>query len=91
MAEFAVYGANCVWWDTIDKTARTPSGLPCCPHCGSVLFQQPLDKWWADIDKYEANGHPGYRKFVEWWRGKCFPTMEALERAYAKVVLTEGA
>ena len=34
-----VYGANCTWWDTIDKISKTASGLPCCPRCGSVLFE----------------------------------------------------
>ena len=82
MVDLAVYGACCKWWDTIDKTARTESGLPCCPNCGGVLFQLPLDEWWKDVDRYEANGNPGYRKFVEWWQGKCFPTMEVARLKY---------
>lgn len=30
-------------------------GLPCCPHCGSVLMQAPLEKFLA-----AAVGNPGY-------------------------------
>ena len=80
--ETAVYGANCRWWDIIRKTARNGSGLPCCPHCGSVLFEMPLGEWWTNVDAHEARGNPGYRKFVEWWQGKCFPTMNVLKEAY---------
>ncbi len=87
MAEqLVVYGARCVWWDTIDKAKSTPRpdgpGLPCCPHCGGVLFQQSEPGWWAGVARYESEGHPGYRKFVEWWRGKCFTTFPAAKRAY---------
>lgn len=87
MAEqLVVYGANCVWWDSIDKVAvlNTPSGhgLPCCPHCHGVLFQQDEKDWWLGVDRYERDGHPGYRKMVEWWRGRCFPTMDEVRAAY---------
>ncbi len=83
-----VYGAShCVWWDSIDKAGGIPiegcPPLPCCPHCGGVLFQQEESAWWKGVDRYEVEGHPGYRKFVEWWRGKCFPTYEAARAAYA--------
>jgi hypothetical protein len=70
-----VYGARCVWWDSITKAATTPSGLPCCPHCGGVLFETASEEaWWEAVDKHEAQGALGYHKFVEWSRGKCFPT-----------------
>ena len=83
-----VYGARCVWWDSIDKAAilNTPSGhgLPRCPHCKGVLMQQSESDWWREVDLYERDGHPGYRKMVEWWRGKCFPNMAAMRLAYVK-------
>ncbi|TAL28984.1 MAG: hypothetical protein EPN98_21315 [Phenylobacterium sp.] len=82
-----VYGANCVWWDSIDKVAAKPTpsgrGLPCCPHCGSVLMEVPsIEHWNRNMDRYEADGHPGYRAMMEWSRGKCFPTMTALRAAH---------
>jgi hypothetical protein len=83
-----VYGANCVWWDSIDKVAvkQVPGGrgpgLPCCPHCGSVLFETDEPDWFKGMDKYEADGHPGYRAMMEWSRGKCFRTMTALKTTY---------
>ena len=62
-----VYGANCVWWGRIQEVSRTKSGLPCCPHCGSVLFEVPSEReWWANVDAHESKGNLGYRSFVEW-------------------------
>lgn len=84
-----VYGARCSWWDSIDKIGKTapgPSGhaLPCCPHCSGVLFEvQSEAEWWAGVDKYEREKpEPGYRQFVEWMRGKCFPGYVAARAAY---------
>jgi hypothetical protein len=79
-----VSGACCVWWDTIHKVDRTPSGLPCCPQCGGVLFEvRDAATWWRGVDRHEADGHPGYRAFIEWMQGKCFADFAAAERAYA--------
>ena len=65
--------------------ARIQEGLPCCPHCGSMLFEVESEQVWFDgVDKYEANGHPGYRKFIEWMRGKCFPSLEEAQAHYSK-------
>lgn len=72
--ERVVYGANCSWWDSIDQADTKPSGLPCCPCCGGVLFEQPSEAgWWAQVATFEANSHDGYRDFIEWLRGRCFP------------------
>lgn len=83
-----VYGVHCTWWDDIGKICRLPSqsghSLPCCPHCYGLLFQQDEPKWWADVDKFEADGHPGYRAMIEWQRGKCFPNTTAMKDAYAR-------
>jgi hypothetical protein len=79
-----VYGARCVWWNTIDKagtSSKEAHALPCCPHYGGVLFQQEESDWWAGVSRYESD-HPGYRKFVDWWRGRCFPTFAAAKQAY---------
>lgn len=78
-----VYGARCTWWDDISKVGKlVGTGLPCCPHCKSVLFQLEDEKWFEGMKKYEAEGHPGYVAMIEWSRGKCFPSIEAIEAAW---------
>ena len=82
-----VYGAMCLWWDSIDKVSKTPTGLPCCPHCGGVLFEMAsLEEWNQTVDTFEKESpSPGYREFINWLRGKCFPTPTAAREAYRKV------
>lgn len=86
--ERIVYGMNCTWWDSIHNAAVKTSEnakypLPCCPHCGSVLFEmENKETFFADVDKYEKNGHPGYRKILEWSQGKCFKNWDEVEKAY---------
>ena len=77
------YGARCTWWDSVRETSVTPAGVPCCPHCGGVLFEVPSERgWWAGVDAHEADGHPGYRAFIEWQRGRCYPNVELAAAAY---------
>ncbi len=79
------YGANCVWWDTIDKASRhlTGSGLPCCPHCQGVLFEvETSDEWWRMVAAYETDGNPGYRELMTWLQGKCFRTLTGAQNAF---------
>ena len=77
------YGATCTWWDSIMKVGNN-DGLPCCPHCRKILYEMPsIEEWWNGVDRYEVGKpRPGYRKFVEWLRGKCFPNYDAAEKAY---------
>lgn len=80
-----VSGARCTWWDDISKTGNSGpgrSGIPLCPHCRSPLFQQGPDAWWRNVDRYQADGHPGYRGLIEWMRGRCFRTMGDAWDAY---------
>lgn len=99
-----VYGTGCVWWDWIENCGKTPAisvrgidgreyprhSLPCCPHCGGVLYQIDPETWFGKADRYEYEGrdgdgpHPGYRAMLEWQRGKCFPTLESVAAAYLK-------
>jgi hypothetical protein len=84
-----VYGASCMWWDSIYEVGHIPlmngMTLPCCPHCRNILFEMPDENmWWAGVDRYEASGHPGYRAMIEWSRGKCFPSLEATQKAYSE-------
>lgn len=78
-----VVGARCTWWDAIHNVGHLASGLPCCPHCGSVLFEYRDERhWWEQVDRWEAAGHPGYRALVEWSRGRCFPSLAAVQAAF---------
>jgi len=84
-----VYGLRCTWWDGIEKVGRLGKRprevetIPGCPHCGSGLFEMPTPEvWWDGVVKYEADGHDGYRSFVEWMKGKCFPNIQAAQAAY---------
>lgn len=79
-----VYGARCTWWDSISAAGTRASGLPCCPHCGSSLFEVASEReWQAYVAKEEAR-RPGYSDFVEWLRGRCFPDFTAAEKAFAE-------
>lgn len=81
-----VYGAACVWWDSIQNAAVNPLGIPCCPHCHSVLYEiDNIEKWWEGVGDFELKGHVGYRKLVEWQRGKCFKSMAEAKIAYDRV------
>lgn len=80
-----VYGARCSWWDSIDKVSTTPSGLPCCPHCGGVLFEIESEAaWWAAARDFETRQQPGYVAFLEWSRGRCYPTYDEALDAYGR-------
>ena len=80
-----VYGAGCTWWDSIDKVATLDNGLPCCPYCSSVLFEMSnIEEWDKNVLSYEQDGNPGYRKMIEWMRGKCFPNMIEAQSTYNK-------
>lgn len=92
-----VYGAACTWWDSIWNCGKTPPirarptgefhSLPCCPHCGSVLFEvSNIEEWNAGMERFEQAGHPGYIKMMNWAKGKCFKNMAELKSTYTKEV-----
>lgn len=86
------YGTRCSWWDSIDKVGKTPPhngiSIPCCPHCGSPLFEVPDEQsWFAGVDKHDAK-NPGYRAFVEWLRGRCFPNYQDARAVYDRETQT---
>jgi hypothetical protein len=41
----AFFSVGCCWWtsDAADLGKVAGSGLPCCPHCGSLLMEGPLE------------------------------------------------
>lgn len=84
-SDLIVYGAGCVWWDSIKEAVRGyPTGIPVCPHCGSILYQMEPAEWFANIKKFDREREPGYEAMWLWARGKCFPTMAAMRAAYAQ-------
>lgn len=84
------YGARCTWWDSIDKVGKRYTGplpigpaLPCCPHCkGMLLEMDSASAWWDVAAKFEADGHKGYRRWITWLRGKCYPTPAAALKVF---------
>lgn len=86
-----VYGVGCVWWDSIDKAGRRDgSGLPCCPHCASVLLQVTEREWWTGAMKQEST-QPGYSATLRWSRGRCFKTWTEATEAHAVAVAVEAS
>lgn len=42
--KWAMYSVFCTWWTSFpEDLGKNPLGVPCCPHCGSVLMQAPLN------------------------------------------------
>ncbi len=78
-----VYGVRCAWFGPISAVGQLPGGLPCCPHCKSILFEMDEADWWAGVDKHDAT-HPGYRKMIEWAVDKHFASFDEMQAAYAK-------
>lgn len=81
MSGLIVYGASCVWWDSINKAAKLENGLPCCPHCKGVLFQINEEEWEELINKCDKK-YKSYRQFIEWLKGKCLPTYLVARRMF---------
>jgi hypothetical protein len=79
-----VFGANCSWWDTIDKVGTKESGLPCCPYCGSALFEYPdIEGWYIHAKRFEdGTPFPNYVALLRWMQGKCFSNLDAAHAAY---------
>ena len=67
-----VYGATCTWHGPISEASSgdpdLPSGLPCCPNCGGVLFELPSRaKWDEDVDKYIKDAiHEDLCLYYDW-------------------------
>lgn len=94
------YGAQCTWFGSIGEVGTVNRsngeeifGLPCCPHCGGMLFELSTEaEWWKGADEFEAAGHPGYRSMLEWQKreGTCFRgDVKTLIAAYAAATKIE--
>lgn len=79
------YGARCTWWGPIQEVGtRPPHGLPCCPICHGMLFEEESEaQWLAGAQAYQDDGHPGYLAMVQWLKGQCFANYDLAAAAYA--------
>jgi hypothetical protein len=82
-----VYGASCTWWGSIEDAGSMTTSrgmqLPCCPHCEKPLFEIGSEEMFiAAATTYEKQCHPGYLDMLNWARGKCFPSIQALKANY---------
>lgn len=82
--ERIVYGARCLWWDSIDKAAQNKMGIPCCPRCLGVLYEVPSEAMWMESVERYALSKPGYVEFIRWLRGRCFPTVHDATATYVE-------
>jgi hypothetical protein len=84
-----VYAAGCAWSGPIEKVGMTgiPVSIPCCPYCGSVLFQMNEDEWWEGAEEFEKEGHPNYVAFLRWKEShdKCWLALEDAAKEYCAI------
>lgn len=89
-----VQGLHCTFWGSRSQAAVGEDSVLACPHCQNHLVDSPAKTiFWQGIDMWEAGfykttgtripvSHPGYRKLIEWMRGKCFSGMEQAAEKY---------
>lgn len=79
------YGPCGYWTDDWAKLTTFGPGIPCCPKCGSPGFQTTAKAWLSGATRFEGEGHPGYRAFVNWMKERCggkeFDWFEAYEKS----------
>lgn len=65
-SQMAFYAVGCCWWTSFrEDLAKHPSGLPCCPHCKSVLLQANLVPFLENAEAYpEHYGSHGLEAFL---------------------------
>lgn len=87
MIKLHVYAAGCSWHGSIDEVGKTKGelSLPCCPFCGSVLFQTDENQWWRGALKHEQDNHINYEKFLRWTmtQKRCWPTLADAAQAFS--------
>jgi hypothetical protein len=69
-----VYSAGCTFhgpiYDIGTKTPRDGSNhrLPCCPSCGSMLFEmETQEQWDRQIQEFAKKEDPAYPAFMAWF------------------------
>jgi len=64
----AFYSAQCCWWThrpTDLGRTMIPPQIPCCPHCGSVLYQADAEKFIQSAEDNPAHYGPhGLKAFA---------------------------
>jgi hypothetical protein len=86
MSDLVAYGAVCVWWDDKDNVAQLPSGLPCCPTCGGVLFEADKAAFMAAAQDFAPSpvleeAGITYIEWLMWAQGKCYDNFTLSQRA----------
>jgi len=86
VSDLVAYGSRCAWWDDKQRVGSRRVGahaLPCCPHCSGVLLETTWESWTKGVEEHaEQSGDGAYPAFIEWLRGKCFPSLRAARAAY---------
>lgn len=86
-----VYGVGCTWHGKISEVGKTPEengiSLPCCPRCGSMLFQTNEQDFWRGAEKFAIEQNvPNYVHFLHWLNQveKCWPKMKDAVAEYSQ-------
>lgn len=84
--KWAMYSVGCCWWTTVpsDLGRHPGNGLPCCPHCYSMLLQAPLAEFLAAARKEPGHYGPGgLRTLALAWSGNattCYRSWDRYDR-----------
>lgn len=58
--QWAMYSVGCCWWTSFPADlGKHRSGLPCCPHCKSMLMQAPLAQFVQAAMQDQGHYGPG--------------------------------
>lgn len=58
--QWAMYAIGCCWWTSFpEDLGVNTADLPCCPYCGSLLLQAPLEKFVATAREQPDHYGPG--------------------------------
>jgi len=87
------YGLCTYWTDDWDNlNLKESQGIPSCPECENPGFQMTVQEWNEGIEKYEADGNPGYGECIAELKEKCHGKTTILELwEIKKGVLAEGS
>jgi len=77
---------SCTWHDVIDKAEQRRDLTPCCPFCGSTLYELPSQDDFEALARSADQSHAGMAAMLEWSRGKTFPDHDTLENAYRQAM-----
>ena len=67
------HSAGCTYWtDDWSKLSKAENGIPCCPRCRCVGFQQEAREWFQGVDDL-AEHVPEYNTLVLAVKEMCAP------------------